>query len=97
MILCICYGENMRFVWLLGFFVVLVVCVLFEFFVVGCDVCIVMSDFGGICCYFGDVIGSCGNFLIGGFIFDVMFEIGVCNDLKICVVVFGGNVVVLFM
>ncbi|WP_423381318.1 DUF4156 domain-containing protein [Burkholderia sp. LMG 32019] len=61
----------------------------------GSGVRIVTTDPGGTCRHLGDVTGSQGNFLTGGFIPDTSLETGARNDLKNRAAALGGNVVVL--
>lgn len=85
----------MRPAWLLCLPVALAACAPLEPSAAGRDVRIVTSDPGGTCRHLGDVIGSRGNFLIGGFIPDATLETGARNDLKTRAAALGGNVVVL--
>lgn len=56
-----------------------------------------ISESGKECSYLGDIMGSQGNFFIGGWIFNSNLEMGVCNDLKNKVYKMGGNMVVLLI
>jgi len=85
----------MRPVWLLLLPAVLAACAPLELSAAGRDVRIVMRDPGGNCRHLGDVTGSRGNFLTGGFIPDATLETGARNDLKNRAAALGGNVVVL--
>ncbi|WP_175996861.1 DUF4156 domain-containing protein [Burkholderia stabilis] len=85
----------MRPAWLLFLPVALAACAPLALSSTGRDVRVVMTDPGGTCRHLGDVTGSQGNFLIGGFIPDSSLETGARNDLKNRAAALGGNVVVL--
>ncbi|CAB3749240.1 membrane protein [Burkholderia sp. MSh2] len=85
----------MRPVWLLFLPAALAACAPLALSSAGREVRVVTTDPGAACRYLGDVTGSQGNFLTGGFIPDTSLETGARHDLKNRAAALGGNLVVL--
>ncbi|KVL53858.1 hypothetical protein WT01_25990 [Burkholderia cepacia] len=83
----------MKPVWLLFPPAALAACAPLALSSAGSGVRIVMTDPGGTCRHLGDVSGSQGNFLTGGFIPDTALETGARHDLMNRAAALGGNVV----